>query len=145
MKVSKNYHSFNRLKAELAWQFAFAVGKKIKIGKTYSAIRQRPNSIHAWIEGPFTALGYDSGILLVGDPGKNRYCVIVNDVVEVDGEIVTDGIRGGVFSMRRKLDEMPACYEEAIRWIRLNSQVKYFFALNEDEAKIFLRWYRSCC
>lgn len=145
MKVSKNYHSSNRLKAELAWHFSFPVGKKIEIGKTYSAIRQRPNSIHKRIEGPFTALGYDSGILLVGDPDKNRYCVIIDDVVEVDGEIVTGCIRGGVFSMHSKLDEMPTCDEEAIRWIRRNSQVKYFFALNEDEARIFLRWYRSCC
>ena len=139
MGINKFYHLEMKTAENSEWQRLFQEGSEVELGKTYSAVRHRTGAI----KGPFTALEYESGVLLIGNPEKNQYCVIHTDVSDVNGELVTDKVRGGVFSMNRDLAEMPSVEEEAVPWISNASKVKWFFALTELEARLFLKWHRE--
>jgi hypothetical protein len=57
--------------------------------------------------------------------------------------LVTDRVRGGVFSIKKDLAEMPENEEDAVIWLQNASRVKWFFALTAPEAMLFLRWFRT--
>ena len=139
MGIDRFYHHKRTEQKTEEWRSLFQGGSEVEIGKTYTAIQQRCGKI----AGPFTALGYENGILLVGSPESNRYCVIHTDVSENKGEIVTEKIRGGVFGINGNWSDMPSDENEAIAWIRNASRVKWFFALSEAEAQLFLEWFRK--
>ena len=139
MGISKFYHLTMKEMEDAEWQRLFEDGAEIELGRTYSAIRHRTGVI----KGPFTALGYQDGVLLIGNPENNRYCVIHTDVADIKGELVTDKVRGGVFSLKKDLAEIPAIEEDAVLWIQNASRVKWFFALTEPEARLFLKWLRK--
>ena len=69
--------------------------------------------------------------------------MIHTDVAGINGELVTDRVRGGVFSIKKDLAELPAFEEDAVLWIQNASRVKWFFALTESEARLFLKWFRN--
>ncbi len=139
MGISKFYHLTMKAMEDAEWQRLFEDGAEIELGRTYSAVRHRSGVI----KGPFAALAYEAGVLLIGNPEINRYCVIHTDVVDINGELVTDKVRGGVFSIKKDLAEMPAFEEDAVLWIQNASRVKWFFALTEPEARLFLKWLRK--
>ena len=139
MGISKFYHLTMKEMEDAEWKRLFEDGAEIELGRTYSAIRHRTGVI----KGPFTALGYQDGVLLIGNPEINRYCVIHTDVADIKGELVTDKVRGGVFSLKKDLAEIPAIEEDAVLWIQNASRVKWFFALTEPEARLFLKWLRK--
>ena len=139
MGISKFYHLTMKAMEDAEWQRLFEDGAEIELGRTYSAVRHRTGVI----KGPFTALGYEAGVLLIGDSENNRYCVIHTDVADINGELVTDRVRGGVFSMNKDLADMPTITEDAVLWIQNASRVKWFFALTESEARLFLKWFRN--
>lgn len=138
MGISKTYHIEEKERKESEWRQMFTDGAEIEIGKEYAGIRQRSGVIN----GPFTALAYENGILLVGDPERNRYAVIHGDVAEYGGQIITEAVRGGVFKINADLAELPDG-EEGVQLLQRASQVKFFFALTEDEARLFLKWNRE--
>ncbi len=139
MGISKYYHLTMKAMEDAEWKRLFEDGAEIELGRTYSVIRHRTGVI----KGPFTALGYQDGVLLIGNPENNRYCVIHTDVAGINGELVTDRVRGGVFSIKKDLAELPAFEEDAVLWIQNASRVKWFFALTESEARLFLKWFRN--
>ena len=138
MGISNYYHLTKKAMEDAEWKRLFEDGAEIELGRTYSAVRHRTGVI----KGPFTALGYEAGVLLIGNPEDNRYCVIHTDVADINGELVTDRVRGGVFSIKKDLAELPAFEEDAVLWIQNASRVKWFFALTESEARLFLKWFR---
>ena len=138
MGISKFYHLTMKAMEDAEWQRLFEDGAEIELGRTYSAVRHRTGVI----KGPFAALAYEAGVLLIGNPEINRYCVIHTDVAGINGELVTDRVRGGVFSIKKDLAELPAFEEDAVLWIQNASRVKWFFALTESEARLFLKWFR---
>ena len=138
MGISKYYHLTKKAMEDAEWKRLFEDGAEIELGRTYSAVRHRTGVI----KGPFTALEYEAGVLLIGNPEINRYCVIHTDVAGINGELVTDRVRGGVFSIKKDLAELPAFEEDAVLWIQNASRVKWFFALTESEARLFLKWFR---
>ena len=139
MGISKFYHLTMKEMEDAEWQRLFEDGAEVELGRTYSAVRHRTGVI----KGPFTALGYEAGVLLIGNPEINRYCVIHTDVADIKGELVTDNVRGGVFSLKKDLAEMPFIEEEAVLWVQNASRVKWFFSLTEPEARLFLKWLRK--
>ena len=139
MGISKFYHLTMKAMEDAKWQRLFEDGAEVELGRTYSAVRHRTGVI----KGPFAALAYEAGVLLIGNPEINRYCVIHTDVADIKGELVTDKVRGGVFSIKKDLAEMPAFEEDAVLWIQNASRVKWFFALTEPEARLFLKWLRK--
>lgn len=139
MGISKFYHVTMKAMEDAEWQRLFEDGAEIELGRTYSAVRHRTGVI----KGPFTALGYEAGVLLIGNPERNQYCVIHTDVADINGELITDKVRGGLFSIKKDLSEMPAIEEDAVLWIQNASRVKWFFALTEPEARLFLKWFRN--
>ena len=139
MGISKFYHLTMKEMEDAEWQRLFEDGAEIELGRTYSAVRHRTGVI----KGPFAALAYEAGVLLIGNPEINRYCVIHTDVAGINGELVTDRVRGGVFSIKKDLAELPAFEEDAVLWIQNASRVKWFFALTEPEARLFLKWLRK--
>ena len=139
MGISKFYHLTMKAMEDAEWQRLFEDGAEIELGRTYSAVRHRTGVI----KGPFAALAYEAGVLLIGNPEINRYCVIHTDVAGINGELVTDRVRGGVFSIKKDLAELPAFEEDAVLWIQNASRVKWFFALTEPEARLFLKWLRK--
>jgi hypothetical protein len=60
---------------------------------------------------------------------------------DINGELVTDKVRGGVFGINGDWSDMPSDENEAIAWIRNASRVKWFFTLSEAEARLFLEWF----
>ena len=138
MGISKFYHLTMKEMEDAEWQRLFEDGAEVELGRTYSAVRHRTGVI----KGPFAALAYEAGVLLIGNPEINRYCVIHTDVAGINGELVTDRVRGGVFSIKKDLAELPAFEEDAVLWIQNASRVKWFFALTESEARLFLKWFR---
>ena len=139
MGISKFYHLTMKEMEDAEWQRLFEDGAEVELGRTYSAVRHRTGVI----KGPFAALAYEAGVLLIGNPEINRYCVIHTDVAGINGELVTDRVRGGVFSIKKDLAELPAFEEDAVLWIQNASRVKWFFALTEPEARLFLKWLRK--
>ena len=139
MGISKFYHVTMKAMEDAEWQRLFEDGVEIELGRTYSAVRHRTGVI----KGPFAALAYEAGVLLIGNPEINRYCVIHTDVADIKGELVTDKVRGGVFSLKKDLAEIPAIEEDAVLWIQNASRVKWFFAVSEAEARLFLEWHRK--
>ena len=139
MGISKYYHLTKKAMEDAEWKRLFEDGAEVELGRTYSAVRHRTGVI----KGPFAALAYEAGVLLIGNPEINRYCVIHTDVAGINGELVTDRVRGGVFSIKKDLAELPAFEEDAVLWIQNASRVKWFFALTEPEARLFLKWLRK--
>ncbi len=137
MGISKFYHLTMKAKEDAEWQRLFEDGAEIELGRTYSAVRLRTGVI----KGPFAALAYEAGVLLIGNPEINRYCVIHTDVADINGELVTDKVRGGVFGINGDWSDMPSDENEAIAWLRNASRVKWFFTLSEAEARLFLEWF----
>ena len=142
--ISSTYHRRARIHEKLRYTFKVFSGKRVCIGKTYNSLRDKKLDIRA--EGPISALDYDRGLLLVGDPESGRYAIIHDDIIDIDGSIYIIGSHlTGVFTLG-PIDEIlkgAGTDAECIERLRNASRVKWFYRLNEDEAALLLRWHRN--
>lgn len=137
--MDKYYHEKAWLAEEAKHKARFVNGRDIEIGKTYKGIRER--SGHE-ITVPFTALAYEDGTLLIGAPERDQYSMIEIDAVDDDDYIYLERLRG-FFTMKRPLSAIIHGDEGDLERVMNASRMKWFFCLNEKQARMFLAWYHS--
>lgn len=136
--MDRYYHEKARLAEAAQHRSRFEHGADIEVGRTYKGIWER--SGHK-ISAPFTALVYEDGTLLIGAPERDEFSVIEIDAVDVNGYIYLDHLRG-VFKMKRPLPEIIMGDDGDLERVIMASQMKWFFRMNEKQARVFVEWYR---
>lgn len=140
--INKNYH-FDLINKEKQTHLnKFRNGKDIILGKSYDAIVSRSGRKH---EGPFIALTYDNGNLLVGKPNYRSFAIIHEDVVDDHNSIYTESLPLLIVFRRDISDIVGNDSSDRVQYqeLRRACSVKWMCPLSEIGAAMILRWYQS--
>ncbi len=140
--IRKDYHI--RMEITGIWGHfkKYIVGKRVCVGKIYYAITARDGLTH---EGPFEALAYEKGALLVGTPDRRLFFVLDEDVVDVNGSIYIEALPNKLRFKKDLLDVIGSADtdDECCKRLRLASGVKWMYPLIDEYAVLLLRWHRT--
>ena len=70
MEIDRYYYRNRKETEEKAYLARFGKGQNVRIGETYPALTSRDGSV---LEGPFQALAYENGILLLGKQDERTF------------------------------------------------------------------------
>lgn len=141
--VRKNYHSHQVLIEAWSHVSKIVFGRYVRVGKTYTAITARDGQSY---EGPFEALDYDKGNLLIGTPDRRLFFVLDEDVSDVNGSIYTENLPHKIRFKKDILDVIGNADtdDECCRRLRSACSFKWFSPLSSDEyATLLLFWHRG--
>ena len=140
--IRKGYHIRQAIAEIWNHHRKYVVGKRVRVGKTYSAITARDGRAH---EGPFEALAYENGNLLVGTPDRRLFFVLDEDVVDVNGSIYIENLPNKLRFKKDLLDVISNAdtNDECCKRLKLASSVKWMCPLTAEYAMLILHWHRS--
>lgn len=133
--VSKYYHTEKRRLEEQEHAGRFESGREVLIGATYKGILLRYGRS---VDGPFTALRYEDGTLLLGSKDYHTFVFITVDVTDVDGYVYTEDLN--IISIRENLHDLLK-EGDRIMDLRRAASYKMFWPLSESGAGMIIRWW----
>ena len=139
MEINKYYHK-EQMEAELYEHLRkFEEGDPVRIGNEYAFLSGRDGRSY---EGPFTALAYDNGLLMLGKADKRVFAFINEDVVANGSELYMEHLpnlvkfKSDLSTIIGQLNR-----EECCKALRSACSVKWMCPLSMEGARLLLQWY----
>ena len=141
MEINRFYHRERAEAEERVHRARFEEGESVMIGREYSAVTARGGEV---LRGPFTALAYRDGLLMLGGDNGRLFLFIDADVAANGNEIFTERLP---MPVRFKEDpvliaEGPGDEKAKREALRAASAVKWLRPLSEAGAELLLHWLR---
>ncbi len=142
MEIDRYYYRNLKEAEERVHLARFEKGRNVRIGETYPVLTSRDGSV---LGGPFEALAYENGILLLGKPAGRTFAEIRWDTAAEENGLYMERLPI-LAEMRKDISELLAAEtdkEKCVTALRLSCGRKGIIPLSEEGAEMLLRWYRS--
>lgn len=142
MEIDRYYYRNRKEAEEKAHLARFGKGRNVRRGETYPAMTSRDGSV---LEGPFQALAYENGILLLGKQDGRTFAEIRWDAAAEENGLYMERLPI-LAEMRKDISELLGAEtnkEKCVTTLRLSCGRKGIIPLSEEGAEMLLRWYRS--
>ena len=142
MEINKYYHREQAAAEEREHYRRIEEGIPVRIGAEYTAVTARNGWKH---EGPFAALAYESGLLMVGKPDRRVFAFISEDVVADRTDLYTEHLPTLVKFKNDLSDILGNLWEEeeCCMALRRASAVKWMCPLSMPGAQLLYKWHRK--
>jgi len=142
MEIDRYYYRNRKETEEKEHLTRFEKGQNVRIGETYPVLTSREGSV---LEGPFEALAYENGTLLLGKSDGKTFAEIRWDAVAEENDLYMERLPI-LAEMRKEIGEILGTEtdeEKCVTALRLSCGRKGIIPLSEEGAEMLLRWYRS--
>lgn len=142
MEINKYYHCEMSKAEEREHLRKFEEGTQVQIGYEYSSLTAGDGRKH---EGPFTALAYEDGQLMIGKADHLVFAFINEDVVVNGSELYTEHLPMLVRFKKDLADILGLAWEKekCCQLLRSACSVKWMCPLSMSAAELLLQWHRQ--